>query len=157
MIARIFQTKYLILLIVFFTLINALAFVGMGIILSFEGIAGIVQGQLHTDHHPGLKILESLDVFLVALVFLIFALGIARLFLPIEDEEKSPKLPEWLNIKTFTDLKMLLWETVLTTLVVYFVSDVVKHEGHYTWEMLILPGSILFLSLSIFIVKKNTH
>ena len=75
------------------------------------------QGEIHTESHPGLSILESLDVFLVALVFLIFALGIAKLFLPEPSEKGGLRLPNWMQIQNFTQLKLLLWEAVLTTLV----------------------------------------
>ena len=155
MLKTIFQTRFLVLAIVFFTIINAIAFVIMGIYISFDGIMGMIQGQIHTDERPGLKILESLDVFLVALVFLIFAMGIGKLFLTNEKDEGRFKLPDWMNIHNFTELKLLLWEAVLTTLVVFFISDVVKHEGHYSWEIMVIPLSIALLSLSIYIIKKG--
>ena len=113
------------------------------------------KGEWHTESHPGLSILESLDVFLVALVFLLFAIGIAKLFIPDTAENLNIKIPEWLDIKNFTELKLLLWEAVLTTLVVYFISDVVKQEGHYSWELMIIPASIILLSLSVFILRKH--
>ena len=155
MLQRIFQTRFLVLAIVLFTIINAIAFVVMGVILSVEGITGMFKGEMHTEAHPGLKILESLDVFLIALVFLIFAMGIATLFLDKPGSEQRFKLPSWLNISNFTELKLLLWEAVLTTLVVYFVSAVVKADGDYQWELLIIPGSIVLLSLAVFVLRKE--
>ena len=155
MFKAILKFRFLIFVIVAFTLINALAFVGMGIFLSIEGIVGIFKGKMHTEVHPGLQILESLDVFLVALVFFIFAIGIAKLFLWNDKEDQPLHLPSWLNISNFTELKLLLWEAVLTSLVVYFVSDVVRRDGHYTWELLILPASILLLAASILFIKKE--
>lgn len=155
MFKKIFQTRFLVLAIILFTIINAVVFVAMGIYTSVEGIIGFVKGELNSVSRPGLKILESLDIFLVALVFLIFAMGIGKLFLAFDQEDQKFKLPKWLDINSFTELKLLLWEAVLTTLVVYFVSDVVKQEGSYTWELLVLPASILLLSISIFILKKE--
>jgi len=133
------------------------AFCAIGIYLSVDGILGIFRGEIHTDTHPGLMLLESLDVFLVAIVFFIFAIGIAVLFLakPKEDGSSTLQLPKWLNINNFTDLKLLLWEAVLTTLVVYFVSDIIKKDGHYDWTILLLPGAILLLTVSTFLLKKG--
>ena len=155
MLRRILQVRFLILLIVVFTIINAIVFILLGIFISVDGIIGLLQGQMHTEEHPGLKILESLDIFLVALVFLIFAFGIAKLFISDGNEKPGIKIPAWLDVHNFTELKLLLWEAVLTTLVVFFVSDVVKSEGHYSWELFIIPGSIIMLSLSIFILRKH--
>jgi uncharacterized membrane protein YqhA len=153
MIERIFQIRWIILIVVIFTVLNAVAFLFTGISSSIEGYIDIVSVD-NTNLNPGLVILDALDDFLTALVFIIFAMGIAVLFLPKKREVLKEKLPEWLNINTFTDLKLLLWEAVLTTLVVYFVNSVVKRDGDYSWEMLILPGSILMLSLCIYILRK---
>ena len=155
MLYRLLQARFLVIIIVIFTIINAVVFVGLGIYSSIDGIIGIFNGEVHTDAHPGIKILESLDIFLVALVFLIFAMGIARLFLTDSVSQTKMPVPEWLNLQNFTDLKLLLWEAVLTTLVVYFISDVVKRDGHYTWELLVLPGSIALLAISIYIIRKE--
>lgn len=153
MIERIFQIRWIILIIVIFTLLNAIAFLFIGISSSLEGYFAIISGD-DTNLNPGLVILDALDDFLTALVFIIFAMGIAILFLPKKQDALKNKLPEWLSINSFTDLKLLLWEAVLTTLVVYFVNSVVKRDGDYSWEMLILPGSILMLSFCIYILRK---
>ena len=146
--------RFIVTVIVAFMVINAIAFIGLGAYLSVDGIIGLLKGHLHTEEHPGLKIVESLDIFLVALVFLIFSVGIAKLFRPKSDEKLTGMIPSWLNIHNFTELKMVLWEAILTTLVVFFVSDVVKKEGHFEWTMLIIPASIILLSLSMLILKK---
>ena len=155
MLSRILQTRWIILIIVLFTILNAVAFMVIGIYSSVEGYIGIIKGHVHTDVHPGLYILEALDIFLVALVFLIFAMGIATLFLPDQSEETKSKIPSWLVINNFSELKLLLWEAVLTTLIVYFVSDIVRKEGNYSWEILMLPASILILSLCVYIIRKH--
>ncbi|NNF35786.1 MAG: YqhA family protein [Saprospiraceae bacterium] len=154
MLERIFQIRWIILIVVIFTVLNAIAFLFIGVASSVEGYIAIFSGDGGQELNPGLTILDALDDFLTALVFIIFAMGIAILFLPKKQEVLKDKLPEWLSITNFTDLKLLLWEAVLTTLVVYFVNSVVKRDGNYSWEMLILPGSILMLSLCIYILKK---
>lgn len=154
MLRSFFAVRIITTIVVIFTLINALAFVGIGVFTSAMAIYGIFNGELYTESHPGLKILESLDIFLIALVFLIFAIGIAKLFHPNADENMAGIIPDWLNINDFAELKMVLWETILTTLIVLFVSDVVRRGGKYDWTMLVIPASITLLSASIFVLKK---
>lgn len=129
MISRILHSRFLVFIIVIFTVVNAVAFVVLGVLLSIEGIQEIFhRGEGHI--HPELLLLESLDVFLVALVFLIFAMGIYVLFLRRkQDGEKEVSLPSWLEIEDITELKILLWETVLVSLVVYFIGSVIKKDG----------------------------
>jgi uncharacterized membrane protein YqhA len=154
---KVFQ--YLIRVIIFFTAINSLALMAMGILESYHGVIGIFSGKMHTTERPALMILESLDIFLIALVFLVFAIGITMLFLPKSAEKIRDHIPQWMNITDFMELKLILWEAILTALIVFFVSEVFiqAEEGHYTWEILFIPGAILMLSLSIFILRKSEH
>jgi uncharacterized membrane protein YqhA len=139
---------------VFFTLVNAVAFVGMGIYSSVTGITNALNGELHTGVYPGLMLLESLDLFIVAVVFIVFALGIAKLFEVFPSSTTKEIVPEWLNIKNFTGLKMILWETILTTLIVLFVSDVVRKDGNLDWKDLVIPVAILLMSASMVVIKR---
>jgi uncharacterized membrane protein YqhA len=79
-------------------------------------------------------------------------MGIYRLF--IKPELRDDQFPSWLNIHTISDLKFLLWETILVTLIVFSVlrlSTVVE----FTWNELIPPGIVLLLSFSYFLVAKG--
>lgn len=145
------------IIIVIFTALNAVAFIAIGILDSFHGMKGIFIEKDHPNERPGLIILESLDVFLVALVFLIFAIGITMLFLPKSANQLRENLPNWMNIKSFIELKLILWEAILTALIVFFVTEVYEDEAHLSWDILLIPGSILLLSLSIFVLRKSEH
>ena len=65
--------------------------------------------------------------------------------------------PEWLKVKDFTQLKLILWDTVLTSLVVKFVGDAFRLHGNYDWTLAIIPVTILLISLSRFLLKKVAH
>jgi uncharacterized membrane protein YqhA len=155
MLTRLFQVKWIVFIIVLFTILNAIAFMAIGVYSSIEGYIGIIEGNVHSEEHPGLFILEALDIFLAALVFLIFAMGIAILFLTPNTENKRFNLPKWLEVKNFSDLKLLLWEAILTTLVVYFVSDIIKRDGNYTWDIILIPASILLLTVCLLILRRH--
>ena len=91
----------------------------------------------------------------VSLVLLVLALGIAKLFL-LDASKERPGLPKWLDIENISQLKVLLWETVLTTLLIVAMSDLVTNMGmSLSWNVLIAPASILLLALSLFFMKRH--
>jgi hypothetical protein len=64
----------------------------------------------------------------------------------------------WLRIKSFSELKLLLWETGLTALFILhipiIVSSVQKLQ-ELTWNLVIAPVVVLLMALSMYIVKKG--
>jgi uncharacterized membrane protein YqhA len=156
MFRQIFSYRIIAILIALFLFINSLAFTIGGAWLSIKGISHIIKGEIGGEMRPGVMIMESVDIFLLALVFLIFAIGIIKLFIPDAHQSIQVKNLHWLKINDFTDLKMLLWEAVLTTLVVFFITGYVhKMEHGLDWEMLILPVSILLLAISYYVMRKS--
>jgi phosphate starvation-inducible membrane PsiE len=49
-------------------------------------------------------------------------------------------------------LKVLLWETILVTLVIYCLQILLTHK-ELSLELLILPGAILLLAVALFFVR----
>ncbi|MCD4832591.1 MAG: YqhA family protein [Bacteroidales bacterium] len=149
--------KIVVALPIIFSQLIALIFIGIGIYNTCTGIMGIALGEMGTESAPGLKLLHALDLFLFGFLFIIFSLGFSQLFLP--ESKLSTVLdsitPNWLHVKNFTELKLILWETMLTYLVLMFVEQVFKSKGHYNWEMGLVPGSIFLISLSIFFIRKG--
>ena len=149
--------KIVVALPVIFSQLIALIFIGIGIYEFGTGITGIALGELGTESAPGLKLLHTLDMFLFGFIFIIFSLGFSQLFLP--ESKLSTVLdsitPNWLHVKNFTELKLILWETLLTSLVLMFVEQVFKNEGSCNWQMGLVPVSIFLISLSIFFIRKG--
>src|SRR5690606_14023147 len=108
-----------------FTFLNALAFVTISAIRSVHAYLLLVKGKV--DERPGVHLVEALDGFLLAFVFLIFAIGFGKLFLPDHRLLRSVQIA-WLQPKSFSDLKHILWEAVLTTLVVLVAISVVEQK-----------------------------
>lgn len=150
--------KFIIGIPVICSFIIAIIFLGLGVYETILGIEGIIKGLVHTDAAPGLILVNSLDVFLVGFLFLIFSIGFSQLFLP-----KPSKLmnaldsitPLWLKVENFTQLKLILWDTVLTTLVVMVIGDAFRSKGNYDWQLTIIPITILLISLSKFLIKNS--
>lgn len=106
-----------------------------------------------------ISLLKALDLFLFSIVFFVFSFGILMLF-NRNDSILPNNLPPWLQIEDFTQLKVLLWEAVLTTLVVaYFAMFFTNNFAGLEPQLnsLILPGGILVIAISLFLLKKKPH
>jgi uncharacterized membrane protein YqhA len=135
-----------------------------GVLLTGLGAYDFFHAFSHFNKEAGMVglfavgLLQSVDLFLMAVVFFVFSIGILILFNTHGDEDLN--LPEWLRIKNFTQLKVILWEAILTTLMISYIAGLVQKrlDGEQpSTVMLILPGSILLLAISLFLMKKGEH
>ena len=100
-------------------------------------------------------LLHAVDIFLVSIVFFVLAIGILILF--TDPDAPMPKLPEWLHVKNFMELKAILWEAILTTLVVSYLAKLAEGEiegKELTLQSLVIPGGILLIAISLFFLKR---
>lgn len=118
--------------------------------------------HLRDPGHPGvvgfiaIGLLRSVDLFLVAIVFFVFSLGLLVLF--NKDEVFAARLPAWLRVRNFIQLKVLLWEAILTTLVVSYLAGLAERRlsgGQLVVNDLIIPGAISLIAVSLFFLKKG--
>lgn len=150
--------KLIIIVPIFCTFLIAVIFIGAGVYESFLGVYGILNGQIGTEARPGVMLFQALDIFLLAFLFLVFSIGFAQLFIPKPSRIMSlidSITPDWLRVENFTQLKLILWDTVLTTLVVFFLGVIVREEGEYDWQTTIIPLSVLLISLSKYLIKRG--
>ena len=139
------------------TFFISLVFLALGVYETLEGVIGIFQGLVNSEARPGLLLFQALDLFLIGFLFLIFSLGFAQLFFPRPSRVISlveSISPSWLQIENFTQLKFIMWDTVLTTLVVVFVGDIFRATGTYDWTFITIPCAILLISLGKYLIKK---
>lgn len=139
-----------------------------GIILTGVGGYDMVVVFINTidadQHHLAsliaIGLLSAVDLFLIAIVFFVLAIGIMLLFAD-PDKEFPVNLPAWLRVKNFMQLKSILWEAILTTLVIAFLTSVARKKINgeiIGTEMLIVPAGILLIALSLYFLKKGeTH
>ncbi len=152
--SKILRLRYVFIIVSIFSFISCLLFIGIGVteaIHAFSIIVGAMSGGPWDN--PGVILVESLDKFLIAVLFYIFGVGIIKLFMP--ELFVDTNLPKWLDIKGIKELKVLLWETVLVTLVILSVTNMVSHTDGLTWNALILPCIIAVLSLSLFLMRSK--
>ena len=145
--------KIIISIILLLSFINVLAMLALNIMRAFHAYADLFNGGLH---RPGLEIMELVDGLLMVLLLLIITIGFLKLFLPDSKISKAIDLP-WLRVNSFTQLKMLLIETILTTLVVLFATHVVKSDANLKWEDILIPIAVFLLALTIKFVKDKEH
>jgi uncharacterized membrane protein YqhA len=152
---QLLKTRYIAIVIVILSLLHAAAFLVMGIKVAVKAYGEVLtEGASHASR-PGLELLHSLDYLFVSLVLLILSLGIAKLFL-LDPTKEHPGLPSWLRLESISELKVLLWETVLTTLLIVALSDLVSNLGSaHEWSVLVEPAGILILALALFFMKRH--
>ena len=158
MFRKLFFTKFIVLIIVAITMVNSIVFVGAGVFRTYKGTKGILLGMDTPGQIPLLEVFTSLEYFLIALVFIVFALGISQLFLTKKKDKDiiEEVMPKWLKITNFNELKFILWETILTTLLVLYMVDIIESNIKLSWEATIIPVVILIFSISLFILKRGS-
>jgi uncharacterized membrane protein YqhA len=152
MLQRLLRIRYIIIVAVGILFLNSIFFVIGGTVLSVKGYIEFTQNgfALSETYNPGMYILKGLDAFMLAIIFMIFGLGIARLFL--FNNASDEQIPSWLRFHEIKGLKVLLWETILVTLVIYCLQVLMTHK-ELTPDLLILPAAILLLAAALFIVR----
>lgn len=93
-------------------------------------------------------LIQSIDIFLIALVLMIFAVGVYKLFIR-ENEPTDYKIFAWIKINSVQQLKRILAELVVVILFVKFLEVALVNLNSLEWEMLVLPAAILLLALSV--------
>jgi uncharacterized membrane protein YqhA len=98
-------------------------------------------------------VLEAVDSFLFGIVLVIFAYGIAIGFVFTLPEGYGERLPNWMKVGGVGQLKATLAEVVIVVLIVIFARIVVEANGHLQWSMLVLPASILMISVALRMIE----
>ena len=98
-------------------------------------------------------VLEAVDSFLFGIVLVIFAYGIAIGFVFTLPEGYGKRLPPWMKVGGVGQLKATLAEVVIVVLIVIFARIVVEANGHLQWSMLVLPASILMISVALRMIE----
>ena len=155
MFERLLKIRYIAVVIVILAVLHAIAFLVLGTKVAIQAYAHVLRSAASTEPRPGLELLHSLDFLFVSLVLMVLALGIAKLFLLGPNVDESG-LPTWLRLHSISELKVLLWETVLTTLLIASLPGLVAGLfGNLNWMVLVIPAAILVLALSLYFMKKD--
>jgi uncharacterized membrane protein YqhA len=142
-----------ILLIGLVLVLDALVLVGRGLWYTYEAYHDLLMRP--EVERPLLPALEAVDMFFMALAFFIVAVGLVQLFVGDLPFLKDVSLG-WMRVDNYAQLKLLLWDTFLVMLLVFFITRVFSSDT-LGWEALVLPAIILMLTVSSFLLKKGKH
>lgn len=159
---RFFVFRYLAIISVIASLIGSALMFFVGAIKTYLAIGYVLEGGLFTateNFHQHLSsssqmavatLVSAVDVFLFALVLLIFSYGVYHLFIINKEQEANLKLPEWARVTSLAELKMILAEVIIVILFVEFLESVMNIKSEWLpWEGVILPFAILLMAAAV--------
>lgn len=102
------------------------------------------------------EIIGAVDLYLIAIVLLIFSFGVYELFIYDKKKESSIRLPSILTINSLDELKDKLAKVIVMVLVVSFFQRVlyIKYDG--ALEMMYFALSIAALSIGVYLLHKDS-
>ncbi|MBA6362571.1 YqhA family protein [Pseudoalteromonas sp. SCSIO 43088] len=115
----------------------------------FGQVANESLSHLDTSEVATTYLIKSLDTFLIALVLFIFAHGVFTLFICDKKVTNKTSVLRWISTPNIGRLKNILGEVIVIILFVKFLEIILINLNSLTWEILILPVSILLLALSL--------
>lgn len=100
-------------------------------------------------------VIKSLDAFLIAFVLFIFAHGIYKLFINPEAPHSKTNTLGWIKITNIGHLKKILAEVIIIIIFVTFLELLLLNLNSLSWTLLILPVSILLLSVALKLLELD--
>ena len=156
------KSRLFTLLAVVFSMFGAIILFMIGSLDIWEVMVMIFDmafNHLHPEHmHEDVvsKIIGAIDLYLIAVVLLIFSMGIYELFVSkIDDAEESES--NVLNIHSLDQLKDKIAKVIVMVLVVSFFQRVLHTNYAGALEMLYFSASILLLSLALYFLHKGAE
>jgi uncharacterized membrane protein YqhA len=150
-----FTLRYVIVFIILGTFLGAILLITSGLNGTWEafsiffggGALPETLGEITREELAVLKMVGSVDDYLFGLVLVIFSYGIYMLYIHDHEKNIGINLPKWLIIKDVEQLKKTLAQVIVIILFVKFLEITLTES--LQWEDLIIPISILLLSLGL--------
>lgn len=101
------------------------------------------------------EIIGAIDLYLIAVVLLIFSFGIYELFVSQIDVAVQHSSSKILEIHSLDELKDKIAKVIIMVLVVKYFQMVLEMQFNGALEMLYLAVSILGLSLALYFLHKG--
>lgn len=155
------DSRLFVLLAVIFSMIGGVA---LFIVASFDviGVVGDIfvayfSGEHAEDFHQGIVggLVGAIDLYLMAVVMLIFAFGLYELFISDIDPAKDSRSSQILEIHSLDELKDKLAKVIVMVLIVSFFQRVLHTSYDGALEMLYFSFSILALSLGLYFLHRG--
>ncbi|MDX1588577.1 MAG: YqhA family protein [Oleiphilaceae bacterium] len=154
------QSRFLVLIAVFASLLGALVLFVVGtvdIFLVVIATASYYLGHSPVNVHDFLvtDIIIAIDIYLIAVVLLIFGLGIYRLFVSNIDESEQHSKSHPFNVQSFDELKDKIVRVVILAVIIEFFRAVVDIRFSTPLDGIYLALSVLALAASLYLMGKS--
>ncbi len=100
-------------------------------------------------------IIGAVDLYLIAVVMLIFSFGLYELFISELDPAKTSKGSRILEVHSLDELKDKLAKVIIMVLIVNFFKKVLHTEFNGALEMLYFAVSIFMLAFALYFLHKG--
>lgn len=155
-----YGSRYLSLLAALGSIISAIFLFIEGLYIIYHGLTkhffvNQITKEGKIDYEPLFEsLVSSVDVFLFALVLVIFGVGVYELFVSKIDpvERDTDNRPSWLRINSVDDLKGSLGKVILMVLIVSFFKHILELSEN-DWG----PKTLLFLSIGILLIAAALY
>jgi uncharacterized membrane protein YqhA len=157
-------SRLAVILAVISSLLAAMALFIIGSVDILSVILAVFKYYMIGDHSYDLHatavgdIIGAIDLYLIAIVLLIFSFGIYELFISKIDAAEQHGASKILEIHSLDQLKDKISKVIIMVLVVRYFQMVLEMSFGGPLEMLYLAASILALSLALYFLHKGgTH
>lgn len=166
--ARMFEnclyfSRYLTIFAVIGSICSAIALFVRGSLAVVQGLTMFFE-SLSSSGEGDYEILlatfvSSVDIYLFAMVLIIFGVGIYELFINKIDpvERKAEARPSWLQVSSIEDLKSSLGKVILMVLIVSFFKNSLDVEVNSTKDLLLLAVGVVLIAASLYIANSHHH
>ncbi len=147
------NSRFLILIAVLCSFMAAIVVLLGGAIQTFAAVEHFFTHGLGPSKEAKMLVLpliEAIDLFLLATVFYITALGLYELFI-----DDRITVPSWLEIHTIDDLKSKLTSVVVVILSVIFLGQAVQWNGQTNLLPFGSSIALVIAALTYFLSQKN--
>lgn len=153
------RSRLLVLMAVVPSLIGALILliVGtadiIGVVVSVGKYYILSSGEnIHDSVVP--SIIMAIDIYLIAVVLLIFGTGIYRLFVSPIDQAETHHQSHPFNVNSFDELKDKIARVVILAVIIEFFRAVVDIRFQTPLDAIYLAASIMALALGLYLMSK---
>ncbi|WP_339719695.1 YqhA family protein [Marinomonas primoryensis] len=154
------NSRLLVLIPVISSLLGSLILFMVGtmdiIKVSFKSI-NYYLGRETLDIHDFIvtDIILAIDIYLIAIVLLIFGAGIYRLFISPIDESEASDIKHPFNIQSFDELKDKIVRVVILAVIIEFFRAVVEIKFSTALDAIYLALSVFALAASLYLMNKS--
>jgi uncharacterized membrane protein YqhA len=152
------NSRFLVMLAVVPSLLGSLMLFIVGTVDIFKVVANVMGYYLlggTQDIHDSLvpDIIIAVDIYLIAIVLLIFGLGVYRLFVSRIDQAEASNLRHPFNVASLDQLKDKIARVVILAVIIEFFRAVVDIRFATPLEAIYLALSVLALAAALYLMS----